>query len=182
MFESELTFIYPSSKIVFAIMNQVEIDGSPRIKLSQELVKVTIPGRKNIFRFFGGPDKQTPLLDYMCLADEDPPILTEKEGSNSGILCRHPFQQQKRLMVFPSRIEPLHRLVFDRGEVVNDYDHDVKHLSKTREYVQKQLLEEFPDTITRHENPEEYNVMVSTKLYNYLHSMWEKEAPLEERR
>jgi hypothetical protein len=85
------------------------------------------------------------------------------------------------LVVFPSRVEPLHRLVFDRGNVVDD-DNDDNCLSKTRTYVQKQLHEEFSDTITRYDNPKEYDVMVSPKLYKYLHELWEKEAPIEERR
>jgi len=162
----------------------VQFNGEPRIKLSQELVKVTIPGVKRVYRFFGGQDKKTPLLDYMCLADEDPPtaaVSEEKETSGGGIICRHPFRQQQRLVVFPSRVEPLHRLVFDRGNVVDD-DNDDNCLSKTRTYVQKQLHEEFSDTITRYDNPKEYDVMVSPKLYKYLHELWEKEAPIEERR
>ena len=168
----------------------VQFNGEPRIKLSQELVKVTIPGVKRVYRFFGGPDKKTPLLDYMCLADEDPPTAVvagegNQNNSGGGIICRHPFRQQHRLIVFPSRVEPLHRLVFDRGNVVVDNDNDDNDdngLSKTRTYVQKQLHEEFSDAITRYEDPKEYDVMVSPKLYKYLHELWEREAPIEERR
>ena len=85
-------------------------------------------------------------------------------------------------MIFPSRIEPLHSLVFDKGNVVDPEKADYGSLSETRSYVLKQLHEEFPDTITRYENPTEYDVMVSPKLYNYLHELWERNAPIEERR
>ena len=163
-------------------MTLVESNGEPRIKLSQDLVKVTIPGRKRAYRLYGGNDHKTPLVDYMCLADEDPPKAGKENG---GVICRNPFRQQHRLMIFPSRVLPLHHLVFDKGIVVDSDNNKAscdRLLSETRTYVQTQLHEEFPDTITRHENPKEYDVMVSPKLYSYLHELWEREAPIEERR
>jgi len=194
----------------------VELNGIPRMKLSQELGKVTVPGRKRVYRLYGGNNSKTPIVDYMCLADEDPPTIAKatnkggETGEGGGILCRHPFRQQQRLLVFPSRVKPLHRLVFAKGNAVvvndneGDSDDDVDDndnyidgsnggstthttynslLSKTRTYVQQQLDEEFSHIgVTRYENPNEYNVMVSPKLYTYLHELWEQEAPIEERR
>eukprot|EP00532_Pseudo-nitzschia_australis_P008925 CAMPEP_0168179506 /NCGR_PEP_ID=MMETSP0139_2-20121125/9896_1 /TAXON_ID=44445 /ORGANISM="Pseudo-nitzschia australis, Strain 10249 10 AB" /LENGTH=601 /DNA_ID=CAMNT_0008099373 /DNA_START=76 /DNA_END=1881 /DNA_ORIENTATION=+ len=180
----------------------VESNKEPRIKLSQELVKVTVPGRKRVYRFYGlGPNNnRIPLVDYMCLAEEDPPkACRNNDGDDDGILCRNPFQQQDRIRIFPGRVEALHALVFDGGTngagVTADrtnsssvgYDggsggSSGNSLSDTRAYVLKQLLEEFPDSITRYESPTRYDVLVSPKLYTYFHGLWEKNAPIPERR
>ena len=183
----------------------VESNKEPRIKLSQELEKVTLPGRKCVYRFYGlGPNNnRIPLVDYMCLADEDPPKACRNDDDD-GILCRNPFQQQDRIRIFPARVEALHTLVFDGGNSsagmnttadctnssssIGDGDGSggnnsgSSSLSETRAYVLKQLREEFPDSITRYESPTRYDVVVSPKLYTYFHELWEKNAPISERR
>ena len=63
-----LTQAQPALGCVYKL---AEINGSPRIKLSQEIAKVMIPGRKNIYRLL---DKnRRPLIDFMTRADEAPP-------------------------------------------------------------------------------------------------------------
>merc|ERR1712216_179888 len=73
----------------------VEIDGAPRIKLSEDVEKVTIPGRKRAFRLYtkNGPA----VVDVMLGEDEPEP----KVGSR--ILCRHPFVASRRAYVQPAR-------------------------------------------------------------------------------
>lgn len=56
----------------------VEINHKPRIKLSNDLNKVTIPGQKKVFRLYG--QNGHPLLDLMQLEDEDPPKVGCKVG------------------------------------------------------------------------------------------------------
>jgi hypothetical protein len=115
-----------------------------------------------------------PLIDYMALAGEEPPAVVD---GGEGVTCRHPFRQQHRLKVYPSRVEPLHHLVFDGKAVPEECPQE---LSKTREYVLKQIQESFPESVTRYDDPQEYHVMVSLQLYEFLHSTWEKEAPIDE--
>ena len=160
--------------------NKVECKGEPRIKLSEEMTKVTLPGRKCVYRLYGGPNHNTPLVDYMTLSDEEPPTSTNGEG----ILCRDPFQHQHRIRVFPSRVKALQTVVFDGGNLSDAAitTVDPKTLSETRKYVQMQLLEEFPEAVTRYENPTKHDVMVSPLLYAYLHKLWENNAPIPERR
>lgn len=49
----------------------VEIDGVPRIKLSQDISKVTLPGAKRCYRLIGG--EGNPLLDIMVRKGEPVP-------------------------------------------------------------------------------------------------------------
>lgn len=80
----------------------VEINSQPRIKLSQEVGKVTIPGKKDAFRLYGSDGYA--LIDLLQRSTEDAPQVTQK------VLCRHPFQESKRAYVTPTRVEPLHKV------------------------------------------------------------------------
>lgn len=87
------------------VYKMVEINGEPRIKLSQEVGKVTIPGRKDAYRLYGSDGYA--LIDLLQKTTEEPPQVMQK------VLCRHPFQQTKRANVTPSRVEALHKVSFD---------------------------------------------------------------------
>lgn len=49
----------------------VEVNGRPRIKLSQEITKVTIPGDKEAFRLLNADGE--PLLDFLVRSGEAMP-------------------------------------------------------------------------------------------------------------
>ena len=83
----------------------VEINDQPRIKLSQEVEKLVIPCKKNVYRLLGADGK--PLVDILQMAGEQPPVVGVR------ILCRHPFMENKRAYVTPSAIVPLLNLVWD---------------------------------------------------------------------
>jgi nicotinate phosphoribosyltransferase len=53
----------------------VEIKDQPRMKLSQEVSKVTLPGCKSVFRLVGGSG--VPLIDVMVLKGVDEPVVGE---------------------------------------------------------------------------------------------------------
>lgn len=80
----------------------VEINGEPRIKLSQDVAKVTMPGNKNVFRLYSGDGHA--LIDLMQKECEPAPQVGQK------VLCRHPFQESKRAYVIPSGVEPLYKV------------------------------------------------------------------------
>lgn len=84
------------------VYKMVEINGEPRIKLSQEVGKVTIPARKDAYRLYGSDGYA--LIDLLQKTTEEPPTVMQK------VLCRHPFQQTKRANVTPSRVELLHKV------------------------------------------------------------------------
>lgn len=77
----------------------VELNGQPRIKLSQDVGKVTIPGKKNVYRLFSQSGHA--LVDLMQKVDEEAP------STKARVLCRHPFEESKRAFVIPSKVENL---------------------------------------------------------------------------
>lgn len=80
----------------------VEINGHPRIKLSQDVEKITMPGNKSVYRLYGSDGHA--LIDLIQKKDEEPPVV----GQNA--LCRHPFLETKRAHVNPARVEPLYKV------------------------------------------------------------------------
>ncbi|KAH9374213.1 hypothetical protein HPB48_013698 [Haemaphysalis longicornis] len=87
----------------------VEVKNQSCIKLSLDIQKVTIPGRKACYRLYG--HQGYALLDLMQKMDEPPP----QKGSR--VLCRHPFQESKRAYVMPDTVEDLCQLWWDHGKV-----------------------------------------------------------------
>ncbi|CAM9274865.1 unnamed protein product [Sphacelaria rigidula] len=149
----------------------VSIEGMPRIKLSQTTSKVTIPGRKSVYRLVGSSG--TPILDIMLSEGEDPP------QPGVPILARHPFVATKRARVTPSKVIPLQKLVWNgRNGGATSKPRPIDEVQAT---VKKGLAEIRPDILQR-VNPTPYKVSVSEGLHEFLHSLWEKEAPIRELR
>jgi len=144
----------------------VEINGLPRIKLSQDFQKVTIPGRKEAYRLHG--QKGYPLLDLMVNVGEAPPRAGEQ------VICRHPFDEMKRVLVTPTSVMPLHECVWDGRRRT-----PVRSIHDIRAAVIDQLAG-FRQDHLRPLNPTPYHVSVSESLYDFIHDLWAKESPLTE--
>jgi nicotinate phosphoribosyltransferase len=144
----------------------VAINGQPRIKLSDEPDKMTIPGRKEAYRLVG--DNRHPLIDLMIEAGKPAPRIGDR------ILCRHPFSEAKRAYVMPKNIIPLHKCVWDGRQA-----YSFPSLDTIREYVIDQISVMRPDHM-RAVNPTPYKVSVSEDLYRSMHETWMREAPISE--
>ena len=105
----------------------VEINGKPKIKLSQDVEKVTMPGKKQAYRLYSNDGHA--LIDLLQRPDEQPPECGKR------VLCRHPFQESKRAWVIPSKVEPLYKCWWEKGQVTESYP----LLSEIRESVQDSL-------------------------------------------
>jgi nicotinate phosphoribosyltransferase len=146
----------------------VEIAGRPRMKLSQEINKVLIPGKKKAYRLFGKDDR--PILDLMVSRDEKAP------EPGHPILCRHPFDARKRAMVTPSSVQQLDVLLFEKGKVIEENN---RSFDEAKDAVQTQL-KLFRSDILRYTNPTPYKVSVSDALFHFLHDLWQNETPIAE--
>jgi nicotinate phosphoribosyltransferase len=146
----------------------VELSGKPRIKLSQDIEKVTIPGRKRPYRLYGSDG--CPILDVMLAPDEATP------SQGKTLLCRNASESLKRYNVTPSKVESLLFLVFRNGKVLEGVNPSI---SEARKSVQEQL-KTFRSDIVRASNPKPYMVCLSQKLYDFLHDLWNSETPIPE--
>ena len=110
----------------------VALNGHPRIKLSDEVGKMTIPARKEAYRLIG--TNRQPVLDLMVEAGTPAPKAGER------ILCRHPLNESKRAYVMPKSVVSLHRCVWDGRQT-----YAFPSLDTIRQYVIDQISEMRPD-------------------------------------
>jgi len=148
----------------------VEIEGEARIKLSEDLNKITLPGRKDAYRLFSSTGQ--PILDILI------PTTTEESKRpkvGTRILCVHPFEEQKRAFVVPSSVENIHQVVWENGKLVGESPsiHAIKRhvLSQIRTIREDHL---------RFLNPTPYKVSVNEELYRILHTIWLDSAPIKD--
>lgn len=146
------------------IYKLVEINGEPKIKVSQDPVKVTLPARKRAFRLY---DKNgIAICDLITLFDEDPPKVSEP------VLCCHPAAEHKRMWVIPSEVKELLTVVWDGANAAPS-----RSLNVIRE-MGALYLHQIRDDHRRALNPTPYKVSVSQNLFSKLHKLWTKEIPI----
>ena len=148
----------------------VELAGIPRIKVSQDSIKVTIPGRKEAYRLCG--ESGVPILDLLVRVGAEK--VPEK---GVRILCQHPFSELKRVYVTPSKVIPLHKLVWNGKENIGKIPRP--SLADLREKVKVEMTL-FRSDVLRPLNPTPYKVSVSSPLYTFIHELWMKEVPIAE--
>ena len=149
------------------VYKMVSIAGSPTVKLSQDVEKMTMPGDKRVYRLFGRDGFA--ILDLIQLPEEEPPRIREK------VLCRHSFEESKRAFVTPHKVEELHTVVWAGGRLSSQ----TPSFLEIREHVQNSLKSLRSDHL-RSLNPTPYKVSVSDKLYNFIHNLWLEHAPIGE--
>ena len=145
----------------------VDINNVPKIKLSQDVEKITMPGDKVAFRLFGKDGFA--ILDLLQLPGEERPQVGLK------VLCRHPFEESKRAYVTPHQVELLHNMMWKEGNRVTDEI----DLAIVREKVKRNMKTVRPDH-ARSLNPTPYKVSVSDQLYSFMHRLWMENAPIGE--
>lgn len=145
----------------------VQLNGQPRMKLSQDVEKVTMPGRKDVYRLFG--QDGTALLDLMQQTDEPAPEISKR------VLCRHPFQESKRAYVSPVSVQKLYKVFWQHGRVLQK----LPTLEEIRQHV-KNSLKSIRNDHKRLFNPTPYKVSVTDSLYNFIHDLWLQNAPIGE--
>lgn len=124
--------------------------GKPRIKLSESLNKITLPGKKQVYRFFNG-NGDFLGADIVALAEE----------SNHFSKMFHPFESAKSMSVKGYEMEPLLHKVMENGKPTMH----TKTLKETMNYHQKRL-KLLPSEYKRFENPHIYKIGLSLELMN----------------
>ena len=144
-------------------LSAVEIDGVdvPKIKISENVQKITTPGNKRVYRFYE-KDTGKAIADLIALSDEviDPsepyvlfdPDYTWKKKTVQDYVCRE-------------LLEP----VFIKGECV----YKERTVAEIREYCKYQV-DTLWDEVLRFEYPHTYYVDLSQKLWDMKHELIEK--------
>ncbi|XP_074308783.1 nicotinate phosphoribosyltransferase 2-like [Silene latifolia] len=151
------------------VFKLVEINNQPRMKLSEDVSKVSIPCKKRCYRLYG--KEGYALVDLMIGENEPAPKIGER------ILCRHPFTESKRAHVVPQHVEELFKCYWSGSS--DKMRESMPPLKDIRERCLKQLKQMRPDH-KRRLNPTPYKVSVSAKLYDFIHFLWLNEAPVGE--
>ena len=133
----------------------VERDGGiqPKIKVSENVEKITNPHFKKIYRFFAN-DTGKALADYLCVYDE-----TVDDGKPLTIFDPDATWKEKTLEDFTAR--ELLVPIFRGGELV----YEKPTLPQIEAYCAEQL-DTLWDEVRRFENPHRYYVDLSQKLWN----------------
>ena len=145
----------------------VEINEKPKIKLSHDIEKVTIPGKKTAYRLYSNMGHA--LLDLLQRPEEDMPEVGKR------VLCRHPFEESKRAWVIPTKVEQLYKCWWKNGQV----NLEVPTLVTIRNTVLTSL-QNLREDHKRSLNPTPYKVSVSDELYRFIHDLWLENQPIGE--
>lgn len=138
----------------------LETDGVvvPKIKVSENVEKITNPGFKNLFRLY---DKETGKArgDVITLAQETVPEQEEYEIFDPNAVW-------KRTTVTNYYVRDLHVQLFDKGECV----YESPSIDEIRDYCQEQLETLWGETL-RFENPQTYYVDLSQRLWDMKNNL-----------
>ena len=140
---------------VYKLVAVEDEDGEiqPKIKISENVAKITIPHFKKVYRFYGR-DTGKAIADYITLHDE-----TVDDSENLVIF--DPQATWKRKEVYNFEAKELQVPIFRNGELV----YKQPTLQETREYCAQQV-ETLWDEVKRFDNPHSYYVDISEKLWD----------------
>jgi nicotinate phosphoribosyltransferase len=125
----------------------------PRIKVSENITKITTPHFKKLYRFFGR-DTGKAIADYLCLLDE-----TVDDSGTFRIFDPDATWKQKNIYHFEAR--ELLVPVFLGGRLV----YDLPPLDTIRSFCAEQV-DRLWDEVKRFDNPHTYYVDLSQKLWD----------------
>lgn len=136
-------------------LTAVERDGKiiPKIKVSENVGKITIPGFKQLYRLFD-KDSHKAIADVITLHDEE-----IDESKPYEIF--HPIYTWKRKTLTNFYAKKLLIKVFDKGQCI----YDSPPIDDIRNYCKEQI-DNLWDEVRRFENPHEYFVDLSKPLWD----------------
>ena len=138
-------------------------DGSiePKIKISENVAKITTPHFKKLFRFYGN-DTGKAIADYLTIHDE-----TVDDSQPLEIF--DPDATWKKKKVFDFTAKELQVPVFKNGKLV----YKLPSLPETRAYCLQQV-DTLWEEVKRFDNPHKYYVDLSQRLWDVKHGLLEK--------
>ncbi len=138
----------------------LEVNGTmiPKIKVSENVEKITNPGFKKVYRLYD-KDTNKALADIITLADETVP---EVEGYE--IFDPNSIWKRKKLCNYYAK--DLRKQIFDKGQCV----YSCPTIEEIRDYAAAQIGTLWDET-KRFENPQTYYVDLSQRLWDMKHEL-----------
>ncbi len=136
-------------------LSALEKDGKmiPKMKISENVGKITNPGFKTLYRFF---DKESHHMRAdLIMLDGEP------EPSGDSFEIFDPMAPWKRKTLTNFFVKNLRVQLFDKGKLV----YDLPDIDKIRSYCALQISELWEEML-RFENPQTYYVDLSQNLYD----------------
>ena len=130
----------------------------PKIKISENVGKITNPHFKKLYRFYGN-DTGKAIADYLCVYDE-------VVDDSSDLLIFDPEATWKQKTVYNFTAKELQVPIFKNGELV----YQMPTLKEIREYCRAQV-DTLWDEVKRFDNPHSYYVDLSQKLWDIKYSL-----------
>ncbi|XP_025251178.1 nicotinate phosphoribosyltransferase isoform X5 [Theropithecus gelada] len=141
----------------------VAVGGQPRMKLTEDPEKQTLPGSKAAFRLLGSDGSL--LMDVLQLAEEPAPQAGQE-------LRVWPPGAQEPCTVRPAQVEPLLRLCLQQGQLCEP----LPSLAESRALVQLSLSQLSPEH-RRLQSPAQYQVVLSERLQALVNSLHARASP-----
>ena len=132
----------------------------PKIKISENVGKITNPHYKKLYRFYG-KDTGKAIADYLTVFDE-----VVDDSSDMEIF--DPDATWKRKVVYNYKAKELQVPIFKDGKLV----YNLPSLDQIRHYCHEQM-ESLWDEIKRFDNPQTYYVDLSQKLWDIKYGLLE---------
>ncbi|GAA5521045.1 nicotinate phosphoribosyltransferase [Aliifodinibius salicampi] len=132
------------------------VNNEPKLKLSENVEKITLPGRKKVMRY---SDSQGRFYgDGILLMENDP-----------GNVIHHPHYPAKHVNISSYQAEPLLSTVVKNGKVQIDIPTPIE----SAQYA-KQRLSKLNEEHKRFDNPHIYKVGISEKLMDLRDTLTQK--------
>ena len=131
---------------------------SPKIKISENVAKITNPHYKRLYRFFGN-DTGKAIADYLAIYDE---VIDDSQDME----IFDPDATWKRKNVYNFTAKELQVPIFSNGELV----YQLPTLEEIRTYCAQQV-DTLWDEVKRFDNPQTYYVDLSQKLWDIKYGL-----------
>ena len=145
---------------VYKLVAVEDDDGEiiPKIKISENVGKITTPHFKKLYRFYGR-DTGKAIADYLCVCDE-----TVDDSGNLEIF--DPEATWKRKEVYHFEARELLVQIYKNGKLI----YKRPSMEELRAYCASQV-DTLWDEVKRFDNPHRYYVDLSQKLYDIKQSL-----------
>ena len=149
---------------VYKLVAYEDDDGNviPKIKLSENVAKITTPQFKRVYRLFAN-DSGKAIADWLCTHDES---LEDNLAPDGSLTLFDPDATWKKKTITDFTARELQVPIFKDGQLV----YDAPTLPEIQRYCQEQVGSLW-DEVKRFDNPHTYYVDLSQKLWDIKYDL-----------